>query len=316
MELEEDKYFKYAFMTLCCCIRGFSSCIRLVLVIDGAHLKGKYKGIIFTAFSVDGNNQIYPIAFGIVDKESDASWSWFLEGLKHFIGEVDGLLFVSDRHVSITKSIREVFLEAVHGICMHHLSMNMKDKFKNDDMQGMFILAAKPKLRYDQMTSNNAESMNAVLSHARALPVTALLEQARDLVQRWFYERRTYTSSRETILTDYGETNMRAVENLSRTYSITPIDLHELENVNRYSLCSSAYNLQTLINVYAEHVYPLGDEEDWVLPDNFVHRNIELPKIVQRVGRRQTVRIPSAGETRQVHKCSRCGNTGDNRKTC
>ncbi|XP_022156830.1 uncharacterized protein LOC111023664 [Momordica charantia] len=205
------------------------------------------------------------------------------------------------------------------------------------------------------MTSNIAESMNAVLVHARSLPVTALLEHARALLQRWFYERRTYASSRETILTNYGENKMRTTENLSRTHSITPIDHHKLEvsdglkrvrvnlnartceckefdyfqfpcshaiaattywNVNRYTLCSPAYTIQTLINTYVEPVYPLGDKDDWILPDDFVDRIVEPPRYVSRVGRRQTIRIPSAGETRQVHKCGWCGNMGHNRKTC
>ncbi|XP_022158254.1 uncharacterized protein LOC111024785 [Momordica charantia] len=60
LKLEDDKYFQYAFMALGCSIRGFRSCIRAILVIDGAHLKGKYKGVILIASSVDGNNQIYP----------------------------------------------------------------------------------------------------------------------------------------------------------------------------------------------------------------------------------------------------------------
>lgn len=110
---------------------------------SGAYLNEKYKGVIFIASSMDGNTQIYPLTFGIVDKESDQSQTWFLDMLKRCIGEVGGLLFVSDQHVSITKSVREVFPVAAHSICMHHFSMNLNDKFKNDDMHAIFILAVK-----------------------------------------------------------------------------------------------------------------------------------------------------------------------------
>ena len=34
----------------------------------------------------DGNNNIFPIAFGVVDKEDTASWLWFLTQLKFCIG--------------------------------------------------------------------------------------------------------------------------------------------------------------------------------------------------------------------------------------
>ncbi|XP_022158892.1 uncharacterized protein LOC111025350 [Momordica charantia] len=190
MELEEDKYFKYAFMALGCCIIRFSSCIRLVLVIDGAHLKGKYKDVILIASSVD---------------------------------EVDGLLFVSNRPVSITKSVREVFPQVAHRICMQHLSTNLKNKFKNDVIQEMFILAAKT---FRKSEFRYYFSQFAGFPEVQSI---ALLEHARVLLQCWFYEMRTYASSRKTILTNHGETKMRSAKNLFHTHSITPIDHHELE---------------------------------------------------------------------------------------
>ncbi|XP_022158743.1 PKS-NRPS hybrid synthetase CHGG_01239-like [Momordica charantia] len=141
-KLEDDKYFQYAFMALGCSIRGFRSCIRSVLVIDGAHLKGKYKGVILIASFIDGNNQIYPVVFGIVDKESDNSWNWFLDKVKSVIGEVDGLVFVSDRHQAINNSVANVFPNAEHVSCMHHIKMNLNDKFKNEGMQMLYLQAA------------------------------------------------------------------------------------------------------------------------------------------------------------------------------
>ncbi|XP_022148915.1 uncharacterized protein LOC111017466 [Momordica charantia] len=287
--------------------------------------------------------------------------------VKTCIGEVDGLLYVSDRHVCITKSARQVFPQAAHGIYMQHLSTNLKDKFKDDVMQEMFILAAKAcrKLEFIYYFSQLAgfpevqrylegigfekwtRAFQPGLSHCTFGTCLCTLTA---LVLR----KRTYASSRETILTDYGENKMRTVENLSRTHSTIPIDHHELElsnglkrvrvnlnamiygckefdyfqlpcshaiaattyrNVNRYTLCSPTYTLQTLINAYAEPVYPLRDEDDWILPDDFVDRKVESPRYVPRIGRHQTIRIPSAGETRQVHKCGRCGNMGHNRKT-
>ncbi|XP_022135945.1 protein FAR-RED ELONGATED HYPOCOTYL 3-like [Momordica charantia] len=131
LKLEDDKYFQYAFMTLGCFIRGFRSCIHSVLVIDDAHLKGKYRGVILIASSVDGNNQIYPVAFGIVDRETDNSWTWFLEQMKMSIGEVDGLVFVSDRHQTINNVVATVFPNVEHVTCMHHVKMKLNDKFKD-----------------------------------------------------------------------------------------------------------------------------------------------------------------------------------------
>ncbi|XP_021975487.1 uncharacterized protein LOC110870611 [Helianthus annuus] len=50
-------------------IKGFKHC-RPVISIDATHLYGKYKGKMMIAMGVDGNNQILPLAFAIVENES------------------------------------------------------------------------------------------------------------------------------------------------------------------------------------------------------------------------------------------------------
>lgn len=43
----------------------FQTCLRPIIIIDGAHLKGEYLGMMFLAVGMDSNNQILPISFGI-----------------------------------------------------------------------------------------------------------------------------------------------------------------------------------------------------------------------------------------------------------
>ena len=99
------------------CIRGFLNCIHSVIVVDGTHLHEKYKGMLLIATCIDGNNNIYPIAFGIVDGENDASWLWFMTHLKASIGDIPNLVIISDRHISIRKAVSSIFLEAFHALC-------------------------------------------------------------------------------------------------------------------------------------------------------------------------------------------------------
>ena len=51
------------------CIRAFRHCKPLVQV-DGTHLYGKYKGTLLVAVAQDGNQNILPIAFAIVEGET------------------------------------------------------------------------------------------------------------------------------------------------------------------------------------------------------------------------------------------------------
>ncbi|KAL0559226.1 hypothetical protein IC582_003823 [Cucumis melo] len=228
MELEDDRFFKYLFMAVGACVRGFLNCIRPVIVMDETFLKNKYRGQLIVAVCLDGNNQIYPLAFGVVDRETDDSIQWFLEKLKGAIGEVSNLGFVTDQKTCFAKGISSVFPSAFHGLCVQHLSQNLHDKYKNDTVATLFYNASRtyrestfveawrhllafpndsgkylndvgiarwsrvhyPGRRYNMMTTNIAESMNSILKEPRDLPIASFLENVRALLQRWFWERR------------------------------------------------------------------------------------------------------------------------------
>jgi len=63
-------------------------------------LKGKYSGELLTIVRRDGNDQIFPIAYAIVEVENKDSWRWFLELLIDDLGGdvVDAsCTFISDQ---------------------------------------------------------------------------------------------------------------------------------------------------------------------------------------------------------------------------
>ncbi|XP_038904494.1 protein FAR-RED ELONGATED HYPOCOTYL 3-like [Benincasa hispida] len=142
IKLEDDVHFKYMFMALGPCIRDFTSYWPLIIV-DGSHLKGKYKGTMLVAVSMDGNNQLYPLAYVMVDNETDRSWKWFMLNLKCSIGEPDNLVFVSDRMVSISNVIRAFFPTSFHGLCTWHIEQNLITNFKDSTIVGIFRYAAR-----------------------------------------------------------------------------------------------------------------------------------------------------------------------------
>lgn len=60
------------------CKVAFVRHCRPLIGLDGCFLKGKYGGQLLTAVGKDGNNQIIPIAFAIVEAEMKDSRTWFL----------------------------------------------------------------------------------------------------------------------------------------------------------------------------------------------------------------------------------------------
>ncbi|KAH9611124.1 hypothetical protein KSS87_011978 [Heliosperma pusillum] len=134
--------FKRVFWAFKPCIEGFEHC-RPVLTIDGTHLYGKFKGTILTAMSIDANNQIFPVAFAIVESENNESWSWFMACIRLFVTKRSGLCVISDRHAGIMNAMSEVGSgweepHAFHRICIRHLASNVNTRYKNVKVKNMF----------------------------------------------------------------------------------------------------------------------------------------------------------------------------------
>ena len=91
--------FERMYICLDACKRGFLAGCRPLIGIDGCHLKGTTGGQLMVAVGKDGNDNIFPIAFAIVEIENKSSWTWFLQCLLDDIGHVDenGWVFISDR---------------------------------------------------------------------------------------------------------------------------------------------------------------------------------------------------------------------------
>ncbi|XP_050935675.1 uncharacterized protein LOC103501761 [Cucumis melo] len=75
-KVDTDSRFLYFFMSLSASISGWQHCCP-VISIDGTSLKNKYDDTLLSASTPDANDQIFPLAFCVVDYENDFSWTWF-----------------------------------------------------------------------------------------------------------------------------------------------------------------------------------------------------------------------------------------------
>ncbi|KAK0596135.1 hypothetical protein LWI29_013090 [Acer saccharum] len=100
---------------------GFNTVIRPVIAVDATHLKSKTKGVLLVAVCKDGNEMIYPLAFGFANSECSKSWTWFLKQLHDVILHPELVLIVSDRHTGISNGMRAIFPNSAHVLCAYHL---------------------------------------------------------------------------------------------------------------------------------------------------------------------------------------------------
>ena len=56
----------------------------------------KYKGTLMIAMDCDGNNQLFPLDFAIIEGENIDSWGWFLTCIRTRVTHRRGLCVISD----------------------------------------------------------------------------------------------------------------------------------------------------------------------------------------------------------------------------
>ena len=67
--MPNTEIFQRVFWSFKPSIEGFKHC-RPVLSIDGTHLYGKYKCMLLSDMGCNGNNQLIPLAFSIIEGEN------------------------------------------------------------------------------------------------------------------------------------------------------------------------------------------------------------------------------------------------------
>jgi hypothetical protein len=99
-EIHHNNVFERMYMCLDGCKKGFLAGCRRVVGLDGCFLKGAFKGQLLCAIGRDANNQMYPIAWAIVEVESYESWYWFIGFLQKDLqinNNGEGWVFIFDQ---------------------------------------------------------------------------------------------------------------------------------------------------------------------------------------------------------------------------
>ncbi|XP_050908367.1 uncharacterized protein LOC127121990 [Lathyrus oleraceus] len=82
------------------CIKGFIF-YKPIIQIDGTWLYKKCKGTLLIAVAQDDNNNVFPVAFAMVEGETTGGWGFFLSHLRIHVVPQDNLCLISDRHATI-----------------------------------------------------------------------------------------------------------------------------------------------------------------------------------------------------------------------
>ncbi|CAN6893768.1 unnamed protein product, partial [Brassica oleracea] len=125
--------------------------VRPVLIVDGTHLSGKYKGVLLTASGQDANFQNK----GLAKMVCAAAFSYRRKDFNDHFGK----------------------LRQANGACV---------KYLEDIGNAKWTRTYFPGNRYNLLTSNVAEQLNNALRKARPSPIIELFMFIQRMLTRWF----------------------------------------------------------------------------------------------------------------------------------
>ncbi|XP_045795114.1 uncharacterized protein LOC123889695 [Trifolium pratense] len=137
--LDNQVFFQRLFWTFKPCIDGFAFC-KPIVQVDGTWLYGKYKGTLLLAVAQDGNNNIFPVAFAIVEGETKEAWNFFMKNLRRYVTPQEGICVISDRHASIKSAYENPSNgwqnpPTSHVYCLRHIGQNFVRETKQSKLR-------------------------------------------------------------------------------------------------------------------------------------------------------------------------------------
>jgi MULE transposase domain len=211
-------------------IEVFKHC-KPVIRIDDTYLSRRYKGNMLVACGFNGEDQLVPLAFALVDTENNKFWEDFMKFVRRKVVGSRIMTVLSDRHKSILRVFSQPDLgwstqngQAFHRYCSRNICQNFIKKSKflirlghirekyPDTATWLGDIGRDPNdvdrnnrpfydlwaLSFDEgghrlgmMIINGPESLNNIFKKARELSVTSLVEIIFYKLVKYFAERKT-----------------------------------------------------------------------------------------------------------------------------
>ncbi|MBA0618677.1 hypothetical protein Godav_027984, partial [Gossypium davidsonii] len=128
-------HFKRYYVCFDALRRGWKVGCRLLIGLDGCFLKGPLKSEFLATVGKDANNQMFPIAWVVVEVECTDSWTWLLSLLSTNLGLEDsyGYTIISDQQkfskyanlsLDLEIAISDILPRVEHRNCVKHVFAN------------------------------------------------------------------------------------------------------------------------------------------------------------------------------------------------
>ncbi|KAH0729549.1 hypothetical protein KY289_000737 [Solanum tuberosum] len=225
---------------------------RPIVVVDGAHLGGAYKGTFLSASTLDGQVAL-PLAYGVMDTKNDCSWTWSKN--------TPSDLFYSMAKAYIKKDF-DILMAKVDKVD-HRIKEYLEDageiaSYTNDTLGR----------RFEEVLIINAFKS----SKMKIVPSSGFIFSVYEAGRRYIVclERKVCSCGRFQL------------DEIPCAHAIAV--LKDKNVTDMYSYCSNYYKSDAIAKTYEISIVPMSDKEDWSVPDNVV-AEIVFPPRYKRLAR-------------------------------
>ncbi|KAL0305859.1 UNVERIFIED_CONTAM: hypothetical protein Sradi_6003200 [Sesamum radiatum] len=261
---------------------------------------------------MDGNQQVLPLAFAVVDEETYPSWKWFLQQLsRHVIrGDEGCALFLTVMADSLKQFVKDLYWQAGSEYQSRKFNRIM-DEIKKQDVKAFAYLDAINKEKWTAshdggwrcgiLTTNMSECINGVLKGSPPAAVEHTVTK---------YSHAQQSASVVTRRQGRHGMNTHVVKIANRECSCGKWNQFGIPcshaqkvcgayNISAASMVKDYYDVMAYNNTYSKHFEPVQSEDYWDDP-NFQLVHDPTIRTVTRPGRNQTTRIHNEMDWRQT----------------
>ncbi|XP_076945346.1 uncharacterized protein LOC143616392 [Bidens hawaiensis] len=126
--------------------KGFLAGCGKVLCLDGYFLNTFLGGILLAAVGRDENNQMYPVAWDVVEGENNDSWEWFMDELRKCLEVSDGgkcWTLISNQQKGLVNVVHLVWKNAEHKNCARHIYANWHKQYRGEEFKEVYWRACR-----------------------------------------------------------------------------------------------------------------------------------------------------------------------------
>ncbi|KAL5538235.1 hypothetical protein UlMin_043131 [Ulmus minor] len=327
---DDNPHFQRLYICLGGLKAGWRAGCRPILGLDGCFIKGHHKGQLLAAVGVDGNNQMYLVAYAIVESETKETWRWFLEFLNEDLqlNNSGQVTWITDKQKWLLDVLRELFPDSEHKHCVKHLHNNFKVYHKGLFLKQQMWNAAKS-------TTTQRLSRKRVEIEKWKHPVGPNVFKYVEKMKSLYVYCTLVFSGNNTFQVQAGLHNQYVVDLERRTCACRKWQLvgipcsHAMfiiliSHMNPFDYVDAYYKKETYMKAYQPMIYGLNGPKLWPRSENLP---VQCPEFKKQRGRPKKSRNLQSDEERKggttklrknyyVGRCGLCGQMGHNRRHC